>query len=125
MASVIESVRALLVADATVSGLVGAKVHAMIAPQREQAPFVVIRTVTAAPINTLTGAPAELLRNTRLQIDSFAADYKSAIALADAVEAVVAALQSPELSAMRIDGRDLYEDETQLTNVSRDYSVWA
>lgn len=126
MATLISRLRTLLLADAAVSALVGAsRIHAAVAPQREARPFVVLREITGAPVNSLDGSPASRLRQTRIQIDAYAVDYAGATALADAIEAVVAALQSPELNAFRIDGRDLYEDETQLANASRDYSVWS
>lgn len=123
-ASALEQLIAVLLASSTVTDLVVNRIHVNYAPQREAWPFVVLREITAAPQNSLDGLPGTRARSARVQIDSYAAGALAARNVADAIETVVASLQGPTIAAQRIDGRDLFEDETMLDNASRDYQVW-
>jgi hypothetical protein len=121
----VELLRAQLVADAAVTNLVGQRIYPQVAPQGAAAPFVVLTVVSDVPASTFTGAPADLLRSARVQVDSYATKYLDAHQVADAVDLVVAALSRPDLSAIRENSRDLYDDEAQLHRVSSDYAVSA
>lgn len=120
--STIQAVREVLVADSSIVTLVGQKLFPNAAPQGTAAPFVVLQVVSDVPENTLENTDS--LSNSRVQIDCYAERYLDAQAVAAAVDAVMKALSSPDLSAWREVSRDLYEDETQLHRVSADFSVW-
>ncbi len=124
MTTTIEAIRDLLVVDSTLDTLVDGKIYASHAPQGTVAPFVVMRVISDVPENTLTGTSVGRLSGTRLQIDSYAKRYLDAHAVADAVDAVVSALDGPRLAAQRIDGRDGFDDADQLHNASADFAVW-
>lgn len=124
MSSTVELLRAKLAADATVAGLVGTKIFPAVAPQGTVPPFIVCLEVSDVPENTLTGDASSTLRGVRVQIDCYAKSYSDAQAVADAVDAVVAALSTPQLSAWRELSRDLYDTEAKLHRVSMDVMVW-
>jgi hypothetical protein len=119
----LEAVRAALIANSALTGLVGQKVYPAVAPQGVVAPFVVITTISSVPQNSMTGGPANRLRIARVQIDSYAPTYLQAHQVADAVDAVVADLSAEDLSAAQESSADLYDDQTQLRRVSTDYLV--
>ncbi len=124
MTTTTEAIRATLVADSAVVALVGSKIFGNKAPQGTVGPFVVIRVISDVPENTLNGTSAGRLSDIRLQIDSYAATYLAAHAVADAVDVVVSALASPDLGAQRINARDLYDDTAQLHCASQDFAVF-
>ncbi len=124
MTTTIEAVRAVLELDATVVALVGSRIYPSVAPQGAVAPFVVARIISDVPENTLAGTSVGRLSGIRLQLDSYGRTYIEAHAVGDAIDAVVSALASPDLSAMRVGERDLYDDVAQLHCASGDYGVW-
>jgi hypothetical protein len=128
MTTFVELLRTQLIAAAGVTTLVGsspARIYANRAPQGTATPFCVISVISDVPAASFTGVPAELLRQARVQIDAYAKTYLEAHAVADAVDLVVAALSSPDLSAIRENGVDLYDDQAELHRVSADYFVSA
>jgi hypothetical protein len=120
----VELVRAELMAAQAVNDLVGQRIFPQVAPQGVDPPFVVLTTVSEIPASSFTGEPGELLRQARVQVDCYAAGYLDAHQVANAVDAVVADLSRPDLSAVRESSQDLYDDEAQLHRVSSDYGVW-
>lgn len=124
MSSTFEAVRAKLLADGTVAGLVVDRVYANVMTQGEPTPAVVCSLITEVPQNSLTGYPEDRLVNALLQVDCYAERYKAAHELAAAVDAVLADLRGPELNAWLEVKRDLYDNETQLHRVSMDFSIW-
>lgn len=119
----IEAVRAELVADATVTGLVGSRIYPQKAPDQVTRPFVVLSVVSDVPGNAHGGAPATRLCSAVVQVDCYAASYLSAQAIATAVDNVLGALERHTLSAQRLVSRDLYEPETDLHRISVDFVV--
>ena len=124
MATLLETLRTRLLADAPVAALVGTKVFPLVIPQGEQPPAVVLTVVSDVPATSLTGDPAELLREYRVQVDTYSKRYADAQQLAAAVGLVLGRLAEAELSANRESARDLYDDETQLYRVTADFFVW-
>ncbi len=118
-----EAVRAKLVADPTVASLVVARVFPNLMPQGGAQPAIVYQVVSEVPENALTGDSTTRLVTARLQVDCYAKTYLEAHAVADAVDAVLSALSSPDLSAWREVSRDLYDNEAQLHRVSTDFTV--
>lgn len=120
----LEAVRALLLADASVAALVGTRVYPLSAPQGAARPFLVVTSVSDVPATTMNGLPADLLRNARVQVDSYAETYLEAHALFEAVNNEVAALSGPTISAVLLSASDMRDDETGLYRKSADFSVW-
>lgn len=123
MTTFVEMIRAQLLASQAVRDLVGERVFPSLAPQGEAPPFVVLAVPSEVPANSFTSTPADVLRQATVQVDCYAKTYLGAHALADAADAVVGDLSSPDLSAVREISRDLYDDEAQLHRVSTGYAV--
>jgi hypothetical protein len=127
VSSVIEKVRAKLVANATVTALVGtdpgSRIYPQVAPQATAPPYLVLTVVSDVPETSMDGEDEETLCFARLQVDAYGKSYLSADTLAKAVRKVIAGLKAPDLSATRLGRRDLHDDETQLERVSQDFSV--
>lgn len=118
-------VREKLLANAAVVALIGDRIYANVAPQGAAVPRVVFTVISNIPENSFTGTAETRITSARLQLDCYAKRYDAAHELADAVDLVVANLGLTDLSALREDARDLYENETQLYRVSIDYIVWS
>ncbi len=124
----IEAIRAVLIADATVTGLVAARIHANVAPQANAkavpVAYVICQVISDVPQSSFEGQPSTTLRNARVQIDCYAPTYTVAQSVAEAIDAALSASASPDLACWRESSRDLYDNETQLHRVSVDMSVW-
>jgi hypothetical protein len=119
----LEAIRAELVDDATLTGLVADRIYPQVAEQGTAFPAVVLTIITDTPENSLDGSPLTRLVAARVQVDCYAKTYVSAHAVADAVDAIVAALSAPTLAGWRVAKRDIYEDETQLHRVVLEFVV--
>jgi hypothetical protein len=120
----LEAVRAELLADLTLQGLVGQRIYPLVMPQGSETPALVLTVISDIPENSFDGTAETRLREARVQIDSYAETYLQAHQLADAVLAIVGNLSRPDLSAVADDSRDLYDDETELHRVSADFAVF-
>lgn len=110
-----------------VSALVGARIYPLVMPQPVPVmPAIVYQIVNDSPIQSLHG-PTLGLRQARVQIDAYGANYAASQALADAIEAALDATSSGggQCTAVRQGRRDLYESDTKLFRVSLDFSVWS
>lgn len=111
--------------DASVGAIVGgtgdgARIYPMLRPQGAALPAVTYQLIDRPRIDTasLRGNNAKV--RSRVQVDCWAESYAVAKSLAAAVKnAVLAAL-----TALSIDERDLYEDDTGIYRVSSDFSIW-
>ncbi len=122
--STIETVRAQLVAASAVTTLVGQRIYPQVLPpDMNTFPAVTLTLVSEVPVNSLNGAAANRLKVARVQVDVFAKTYREAHAAFDAIDAVIADLSSPTLSAYGESSQDSYDDETQRHGVSGDYFV--
>ncbi len=119
-----EAIRTQLAADATVTALLAGRMFPAVAPQGTITPFLVYQVISDVPENTFMGDSSNRLSNFRVQIDCYSKSYLEAHAAAAAVDAVLSAIDSPDLSCWRESSRDLYDDEAQLHRVSSDFSVW-
>ena len=120
----LQAVRDVLIAAPTVAALVGARIFPQVAPQGVARPFVVLTLVSAVPIHTHDGLPADLLEAARVQVDCYGPEYAATHAVAKAVDDVLGALAGTTLSATRESMRDDYEDATALHKVTADYLVY-
>ena len=120
----LEAIRAELEANTAVLALVGTRIYPQAMPQGVTLPAVVITVVSEVPENSLTGTASTRLVQARAQVDCYAAKYLDAHQVAAAVDEVLANLMRSDLSAERMDSRDLYDDEAGLHRVSADYSIW-
>lgn len=118
----IETIRAELAANGTLTGLVGTRIYPQVLAQEATVPAIVLSVISEVPQNTLTGT-TERLRMSRVQVDCYAATYLGAHQVADAVDVVLSALMRHDLSAQRENFQDIYDDAAQLHRVSADYLV--
>jgi hypothetical protein len=123
MASTVQAIRDELVANAAVIALVSDRIFPQVIPQGTSMPAVVITLISEIPITSFTGLQETNLKQARVQIDSYATTYLQAHEIATAIDLVVGNLSRADLSALRENMQDLYEDETQLHRVSADYIV--
>lgn len=129
-------VRARLLADSTVSGIVGTRIDWMTRPQKSALPSISLQTISDSRPDHLKGFDGS--RATRVQCDCWAATvdggpsgYSTAMALA---RAVIAALQQPatisgkKFGNARVDAqRDLGEkiaDSSFIYRQSVDFIIW-
>lgn len=82
-----EAVRALLIADSTISGIVSTGIYPLIAPQGSSLPCIVYQRISGPRISAHDG-PSGLARP-RYQYTCIAATYAAAKALANAVREVL------------------------------------
>jgi len=118
-----------LLADASVSGIVGMRVNWVVRPQKEALPAVTLQVVSDPRPEHLKGFDGA--RATRVQCDCWASDYLTAAALA---RACITALRQPatvngkKFGNARVDGqRDLGEtgvDGSFIHRQSVDFVIW-
>lgn len=127
-----KALRDLLKDDAAVSGVVGAKIYPLLAPQNIAAPFIVYTRVIGDRIREING-PSGMAQVT-FQIDCYAGglnkrnEYPAAVDLANKVRLLLDGYEGTK-SGIRIGGislqtdQDFYEPDTNLYRVSQDYLV--
>jgi hypothetical protein len=119
----VETTRAVLVAAAGVTAIVGTGANARISPlikaQGITPPAVTLQRVAMTPQNHLRGNGS--LDYCRVQSDSWAVTYAAVRALADACRAAMEAAGHPLLSEI-----DNYDPEVDpgLYRITQDYQVW-
>lgn len=122
-------VRARLLTNNTVSGIVGTRVDWMTRPQKAALPAISLQTISDPRTGHLKGFDGA--RATRVQCDCWAATYAAALALA---RAAIAALQPPatisgkKFGNAQVDAqRDLGEavaDGSFIHRQSIDFIIW-
>lgn len=130
------AIRNLLLANATVSSMVGGfRVHAIKAPQGQTDPSIVFNKVTELEYVVMDGSSK--LTDAQIQVDAWALDADTAIALGNAAHDALIFFRglveygsnSPRdyvdvqgifLSTARED----YDSESRMYRMSRDYHVW-
>ena len=73
--SIYSAIRSILVADATLTSLVGSKIYPNAPPQGTQSPFVVINVISNLPTNTK--AQASTMDRYRIQVSTFSTDFNT------------------------------------------------
>lgn len=130
------ALRQLLLADATVSGLVGGyRIHTVRIPQGQTEPSVVLIRITEDGHYVMEGSAG--ISQTRMQVDCWATHADLAVQLANAVYdqlsgfrgAVAMGNNSPPDSvelhgAFLQQGREDYDSTAELYRMSRDYIIW-
>ena len=122
------ALRSYLLADPTISNLVGGmRIHNVRLPQNQVAPSVVYLKVGEDGDYHLQGDSG--LGLVRMQIDSWATHADAATELANAVYDRLSGAQGTFSSvefrgAFVVSGRDDYDDTSKLYRVSRDYNIW-
>lgn len=128
--------RALLIADAGVKALVADRVYPMPAPQNGQYPFLTWQRISGQRVFSMGGPSG--LAEPRFQIDVWSANrenrpdgggpYAEARSIADAVRRALdgfnGTLDGIRASAILLDERDLFENESGTTRVSMDFRIW-
>lgn len=120
-----QAVRDVLLADARVTAKVVDRIFPLRIPQTSTKfpaiVFVVVSTNVQETFDTVADAA---LSDSRVQIDCYAREYDDAQELAEAVDDVLTELDDQDMRVVKLDTRDLYEDDTRLHHVSADFSVW-
>lgn len=124
MSTPLEAVRAALLADPTVTGLLAQRIYPLVAAQGSALPMLVLTVVSEVPQNSLTGMVETRALECRLQVDAYADSYLGAHQVANAAAAVIGNLTAPTLSAQRDSAQDLYDDESSLYRVMTEFVVW-
>ena len=124
--SVESDLKARLVADATVDGLVDGRIYPGALPQNPTYPAVSYFRVSATRLYNLKGTASRV--TARFQIDCWAATHITARALADAIRAslhaVVGTMGSTSIGYIRLDNEtDQYEDAVKEFRVIMDWFI--
>lgn len=114
-----QEIKTLLLADATVSGLIAARLYPMLMPQGVTLPSVSYQRVATAPVNDLEGSQNH--EWVRVQLDCWDDDYAGVKALAAAVRAAM--LLTPVYGQL-LTQLDDYDSEEKLYRVILDFNVW-
>jgi hypothetical protein len=119
--------QSIMVSNAALAALVGTRVYPVLMPQGMRMPSVVYGLIVRSPDYLLVGS-GDLIQDT-FQIDSIATNPDSAADVSLAVHACLSGLSgsfsgSAVRGIFRVNGRDLFDQETQLHRASSDYTVW-
>jgi len=118
-----EDLRAVLAADATLTGLVGTRIYPGVRPQGSALPAVVFLMISSLPDYHLGGPSG--LESERVQIDCYGATYAAAMEVAAAVKAKLSGFSgdqgSTSFRAIFVEGeRDEFDGSTDnVTNIHR------
>jgi hypothetical protein len=130
------ALRAALLADPTINGLVGGlRIHAVRLPQGQTASSIVYNRISETG-DYHTQGPSGLAQ-TRMQVDCWAQTQDAAVVLASAVYDRLSGFSGPVnygtnspqdqivVRGVFLDtGREDYDDVAQLYRMSRDYLIW-
>lgn len=135
IADIRSALRGYLLADAGIAALVGARVYPSKMPQGNTQDCIVYQRVSNSGYHHMTG-PMGLARP-RLQIDCWSRSSDRANALANLVKERIDGFKgsldydaSTPPNQLQVRGiffdteRDLYDEDSELYGVSRDYFVW-
>lgn len=135
IADIRSALRAYLLADGSISALVGTRVYPMKMPQGVTSDSIVYQRVSNTGFHHMTGAVG--LARPRLQIDCWSQSADRANALANLVKERIDGFRgdldydaSTPPNTLQVRGiffdteRDLYDEDSELYGVGRDYFVW-
>lgn len=119
--------RTFLLADATLSGLIGTRLYPLKMPQKPTYPAITYQWVTGQRVHSTDGASG--LAGPRVQFDCWAETY---LAMESVFEALRLRLDGYQGAAgtTKVQGaffdneRDLYEDKVEIYRRSVDYFIW-
>jgi Protein of unknown function (DUF3168) len=122
--SIGELLFAALSADGGVSSIAEERIYPNVLVQGSQLPAVVYTVISDIPSNSMNGVAGDRRFNSRVQVDCYGRKYLDAQGLADAVDACIVGLVSPDFNAWLDLRRDLYDNGTQYHRVSMDFFTW-
>jgi hypothetical protein len=120
-----QQVRDALLNSAAVQAIAGTRIYPMRLPPNATFPAVVYTVISKIPVPAFGNATAGTLKQSRLQVDSYAREYDDAQDLAGAIEDYLTALTGAGITVEFADSRDLFENDTQLHRVNADFIVWS
>ena len=125
--SIASDVRTFIIADATITGLIAARLYPIILPQEPTMPAMTYQWISGTRFHSMDGASK--LSGPRVQFDCWAATYLDAEALFEALRKRLDGYRGPAGSST-IQGaffsseRDLYESEPKLYRRSVDFFIF-
>jgi hypothetical protein len=120
-----QRVHAALLDSSAVTALAGARIYPMQLPPNVALPAVVYSVISKIDQESFESSTATTLKQSRVQVDSYAKQYVDAQALADAISDYLTALADAAIVVEFADSRDLFENDTLLHRVSADFMVWS
>lgn len=105
---------------ALLDALVSSRVYRNAAKEGATVPYIVFSKIAGTPVNHLGGTDGT--KNTRYQIDCWAADADAAETLLNAVKTAFEPYEGTYIQTS--DNPDLYDDDAKLHRASADFSVW-
>lgn len=125
MATLVERIRTKLMANSTLLGMVGDRIHALVVPQGSVYPVIVLTVLGETTFNTQDPTRDTNLCQSSLQVDCYSERYEEAHAVMARVDSIIGVLADPnDLVTQRDVTLDGYEDLTELYRVTTDYSVF-
>ena len=122
MASPEKLFRDALVADATVTGLIGTRCFFLTAPQGTARPYAVLQMVSEGREAVLNGA--DTLPQARIQVDIIAESMPSAGSVRDAIRSRMDAFSSSALEYSRLINQfTSYDEDTEFPRIVQEYRV--
>jgi hypothetical protein len=120
-------VAAALANAPAVTTLAGSRIFPMRMPPTTTFPAVVYTGIERLSMAGFSTGTAGTLKQSRVQVDSYAKTYDDAHELDDAIADYLTALEgaSASITVEFAGSRDLYENDTQLHRVSTDFIVWS
>ena len=125
-----EALIAILLANAGVAALVGARVYPGVRPQGASLPAVIFNRISGQPGYTMDGPDGS--SESRVQVDAYAGSYGATKALARAARLALSGLSGVHhgvtFQGVFMEGaRDGFEGESpeRIFRVSMDFTVWA
>lgn len=119
-----ETLMAIIEADAGVTGLVGKRIHANVAPQQGKLPCIVYQQIHGPRVYSHEG-DSQLLYP-RYQFSCWAKTYKEAKQVAEALASLLSGYSNrPDVQAIFVDfEQDTYDPEVKQHRAMIDFRVW-
>lgn len=127
MTTIAEGLRTLVLADATVAGLIGTRMFPVILPQNPTLPAITYQYLSGRSVVSNDGASG--LAESTFQIDCWGATYASTDELYEAVRDRLIAYKG-DAGGVDVQGiflvrkRDLYDYDARVYRRTADWSVW-
>lgn len=128
MTDIAQGLRTFLLADATIAGLVGARMYPTKTPQNPTTPYIRFSLQSGESFNSTDGPSG--LENPVFQIDAIDTTYAGATAVADAIRLRLNGYAG-DMGGVEVQGVFLvrkydlpYDEPTELSGRSADYQIW-
>jgi meiotically up-regulated gene 157 (Mug157) protein len=115
-----DDIRQAIAGAAGVKTLVSTRVYWLRAPLSVVAPYVILSVVTEVRDMTLTGNVT--LARARVQVDSYAESFNTAVNLDTAIRAAMAAASA--FACQHAIALEMFEDDARLYRISSEYSLF-